>query len=368
MKILELCLSSGLGGLELYFARTIKQLSNLEIEYLAVIRPKTRLDTYLSSSQYVISHLNSRSRYVPLLSAKIVAQLIDTYEIDIIHMHWAKDLALAVLAKKFSQCKPKLVYTRHMEISGNKNDLYHRLMYSNVDMLICITRRLRDQAVLRLPVDTNRVKVLYYGTPTITQSNDICNLIREKCSIDKQAFLIGMVGRLEPPKGQHILIKAIAELHTSKAKRVDVLFIGQGKTSDYQNSLIDLSQKLNVHNQIHFYGFHPDPPSLMVCFDLVVLTTFKETFGLVLIEAMSAGTAVIGTEAGGVLEIIDDGNTGFLVEPGNVKELANVIEKLVEDPIVRKTVATNGQKFARSKFNIDNHYGSLINLFKSLLT
>jgi len=83
-------------------------------------------------------------RALPLVSAFKLAKIIDENKIDIIHMHWGKDLALAALAKFLSNRKPKLVYTRQMMITRYKNDFYHRFLYSQLDLMLTITQQLED--------------------------------------------------------------------------------------------------------------------------------------------------------------------------------------------------------------------------------
>ena len=123
MKILELCMSTGLGGLELYFLDTFRHLVQSEIDCYAAVRTKTQLSNRLDSKNDKVNYYYPRSRYLPFITAFGLARFIDRNQIDIIHMHWAKDLALAVLTKFFSRQKPKLVYTRHMAILSQKHDV-----------------------------------------------------------------------------------------------------------------------------------------------------------------------------------------------------------------------------------------------------
>ena len=105
----------------------------------------------------------------------------------------------------------------------------------------------------------------------------------------------------------------------------------------------------------------------MTCFDVIVLTTKNETFGLVLIEAMLAGIAVIGSNAGGVPEIIDHEQTGLLFETWNVKSLATAIKRLVQNAELRASLARAGQQKARAQFNLDIQYQKFYDVIKGVL-
>jgi len=103
-----------------------------------------------------------------------------------------------------------------------------------------------------------------------------------------------------------------------------------------------------------------------VC-DAVVLASKRETFGLVLIEAMQVGTAVIGANSGGVVEIIDDEKTGLLFESQNHESLAMSIEKLVNSPELISTIAKSGQNKCDEKFSNELQFEKLSKVFQEEL-
>ena len=139
MKILQLCLSDGKGGLELYALNVIKGLNENEKDLHAVALPGSFLARKLDEAGINYSGLQTRCRKVPLISARRLARLIEEEKIDILHMHWGKDLNIAAMAKWLSRRPVKLIYTRQMEISASKKDIYHSLLYGQVDRFIAIT-------------------------------------------------------------------------------------------------------------------------------------------------------------------------------------------------------------------------------------
>ena len=102
MKVLELCLSQGVGGLELYVDKVIKHYQQDDNTYCyAVTRKASFLDNRIVTSGVPIYNLSSVFHHLPLFAASKLAKKIDEWEIDVLHMHWGKDLLLAILAKKF---------------------------------------------------------------------------------------------------------------------------------------------------------------------------------------------------------------------------------------------------------------------------
>jgi glycosyltransferase involved in cell wall biosynthesis len=125
--------------------------------------------------------------------------------------------------------------------------------------------------------------------------------------------------------------------------------------------------RLGLQNRITFYGSHPNATDIMPALDIVVLATKMETFGLVLIEAMRSGVAVVGSNAGGVPEIIEDGVTGLLFEPGDAYDLAVQLRKYIADRNFRNRVAVAGKTRADQRFSLERHYGDLKRILNHLV-
>jgi glycosyltransferase involved in cell wall biosynthesis len=360
MKVLELCLSAGLGGLELYFSRSTILLTVMGYECIPVTDVGSQLEKRLQQLDLRPVSLKRKSRYLPILNALKLARLVDSQRIDIIHMHWAKDLALAALAKRLSKRKPKLVYTRHMEIYGDKNDFYHRFVYSNVDLMLTVTRRMAKQAIRCLPLSSEKIKTLYIGIQKYKGNReDDRQEFRQKYNIQPDSFLVGMVGRIEPGKRQHLLLEALGSL-IDDIPELRCAIIGGSKNQDYLGKLKNQVNNGPLNGKVIFVGFFEQPRKAMAAFDIALLATSCETFGLVLIEAMSTGTAAVGSRACGVLEIIKDGENGLMFNPDNKEDLAAKVKTLYQDKTLRDRLATAGRKSVDERFSEEQHYLDLI--------
>jgi len=132
----------------------------------------------------------------------------------------------------------------------------------------------------------------------------------------------------------------------------------------YFNKLQTTIKDNNMKNNIFYLGFHNKPTSIMPCFDAVVLATKCETFGLVLPEAMRAGVAVIGSNCGGVPEIIQHEKTGLLFESENTVDLTTQLSKLVEDKTFCAKLAKAGKEDADERFSEEKHFDKLVKIFE----
>jgi len=363
VKILELCTSPGLGGLELYMAKTVQWFAARGVPCAAVISPNTRLAAWMQEHGVPHRILRRRSKLLPLIAARELARVIDDQEIDLIHIHWAKDLTLAVLAKTFCARRVRLAYSRHMKITRPKHDPYHRWLYSRVDLFLTATRQMLAEARANLPLDSSRITHNYLGAPRASGEAD-CSSVRHSLGLSADEFLIACVGRIEPGKMQHIVLQALERLEANGGD-AHVAFVGAVFDEGYFGQLQKTVGDRRLDSRVHFTGFVAQPAPLMACADVVCLTTAEETFGLVLIEAMHLGVPVIGTAAGGVLEIIEDQESGLLVPPNDPDALAVALERLLRDGDLRKSLSEAGRNRAERLFDIESHYGRLIELFSN---
>lgn len=366
MHILELCLSPDLGGLELYVFRSAAALSQSD-RVSALLSSEGKLREYFESVPQVTQHFLPVSvRKLPLLAAQRLARLIDEESIDVLHVHWGKDLPLAAFAKYFSRRKPRLVYTRQMQLTRSKRDLYHNFLYGQMDLMLTITEQLAVSARDKLrSSDRDKVHTLYYGVeaPSVPLSTEKRKAIRDEWGVPDDAMLVGLFGRMEPYKGQHLFIDALA-----RAKRdglnVYGLLVGHEMEAGYSDILKDQAVSLGVSERLVFRGFTKDPKPWMQSCDVLLLATVEETFGLVLPEAMRAGIAVIGSNRGGVLEIIDHENNGLLFESGDSDSLYTGIKRYATDAAFRLAMAQAGKADADQRFDEERHYLALKHMFQ----
>jgi glycosyltransferase involved in cell wall biosynthesis len=367
MNILTLCLSPDLGGLELYAYRSAMEL-NEKSDLVFIAHPHGKLEQKLAESPIKTHYLSSAFYRLPIISAFRLSRLIDNHNIDLVHMHWGKDLALAALAKKLAHRKPALVYTRQMDVTRSKKDLYHQFLYKEVDRLITITHLLADKYSGFLgDTFSNRITPLYYGVnpPSRILTKEHISKKRGELGLSDNDFIAGCFGRLEQGKGQYLLIEAIKQA-ADAGKTIKALIVGHEMNYGYRNELKQLATELGVSENIVFHDFVPDPQSLMQICDCMVLTTHEETFGLVLPEAMRAGIAVIGSNAGGVPEIIDHDETGLLFESKNSTDLNQQLLKLRSDADLTHRLAMNGKKKSDKLFNNELHFEKLFSIMVNL--
>jgi len=160
-------------------------------------------------------------------------------------------------------------------------------------------------------------------------------------SFSPRDFVIATVASLVPHKGHRWLIGAVKNL-AEKYGNLKLIVIGDGPS---KSSLETMVADFKLTSQIKFAGLQKDVRSFLKMSDAFVLPSIeREGLGLALIEAMAMGLPTIGSNIGGIREVIEDNINGFLVEPNNLKELSGAIEKLILNPESRARMGLEGQR------------------------
>ena len=155
-----------------------------------------------------------------------------------------------------------------------------------------------------------------------------------RSNVDEK-FNFLFIGRFNDWKGQNLFIEAISLLSVEQKKIIKVKVIGSvfGGQNNYLDDLIDLVNKYSLTDVVKIEGFRADPSDAYQWADVVVVPSIKpEPFGLVAIEGMSYGKCIIGSNHGGLSEIIISGVTGMLFEPDDKQDLVKVISQLLNEP------------------------------------
>lgn len=173
--------------------------------------------------------------------------------------------------------------------------------------------------------------------------------IRQELSLAEDACVIGVFSRLAHWKGQHVVIGAIRDLPD-----IHLVLVGKALTPDrdYAEALTEQTKQAGLSDRVHFLGFRRDIAALMTGMDVVVHSSVSpEPFGRVIVEGMLAQVPVIATAAGGALEILEDGRTGYLVPPGDSAALKQKLSDIFADRPAAAEIAGNGRDYAEKHFS-----------------
>lgn len=271
-------------------------------------------------------------------------------EHEVIHCNSQKAFAAAAVAGRFAR-RPVLWHLRDMLTADHFSAAMRRMAVTTANLfaarVICNSRATAD-AFAAAGGDPRRVRVLYNGIDPSPFRCEAAPAARARLGWAERPT-VGCFSRLSPWKGQHVLVRALADL-----PGVQAVFVGDALFGEdaYAAGLRRQAEDLGLGGRVRFTGFRPDVPELMAACDLIVHTSVApEPFGRVIVEGMLAGRPVIAADAGGAREIVIGGETGLLVPPGDAAALAGAAAALLADPARAQAFASRGRARARTRFS-----------------
>lgn len=175
------------------------------------------------------------------------------------------------------------------------------------------------------------------------------NVIRSEFGFTNDHGIVGIVAQLRPPKRHDLLIQSIAKLN-QRFPSVRLLIIGQG---DIEPSLRELSSQLGVAGKVVFAGYRSDARRILLALDVFALPSVVEGQPVSILEAMDASLPVVATRVGGIPDIVVEGETGFLVEPGNLESFTASLERLLSSPELRLKMGQSGKQRVQKYFSAE---------------
>lgn len=187
---------------------------------------------------------------------------------------------------------------------------------------------------------------------------------RDRFGLPRTGPVVGVFSRLNHPiKGIDRFLQAAALLGR-RVPEARFLIVGDGPLRAH---LEGQARHLGIEGATRFIGAHVDLAGLMPAVTVAVVPSLSEGLSNSLLEAMAAGLPVVATRVGGTPEVVSHGRTGLLVPPGDPRELANAIERLIRDPAFAASCGSAGQADVRERFSLQRMIGRTEALYESLL-
>lgn len=364
-RVLQICLSHGWGGLEMYPSRIIPELRRQGWEVHGLALAGSRVAE--SFREAGMEPLVVSSRWRALLAVPRLLRYLKEHDIGVIHCHKSSDLRLGALLVSL-RSSLRLLFTDHMGVTRPKKDLYHRWAYGKVTKLFSISDTTRQRNLAAFPLPPERIRRLYLGidpAPYAPSLDDAARLaLRQELGVPKGAVSIGLPGRVTPGKGQRVWVEALACLDEASP---DIAWHGvliggmtaaEGSDEEFATELRQLVVELGLESRVTFTGFRRDLPRLFEALDIVCVPSSNEAFGLTVIEAMAAGKAVVGSSSGAIPELLGS-TAGYLAAPDDPKAWAEAMAELASDVTLRSWLGGVARERVLKDFTLSNHVAHL---------
>ena len=299
------------------------------------------------------------------LAAQLVSirKLHRIHQFDAIHAHWIipQGLVVALLATLSSKTPPVLVTAHGGDLFALRGSLMTRLkrwVLRKADHVAVVSKAMRSTAV-ELGCNESAVTVQSMGV-------DLQGTFTPGDATAKRAGLV-FVSRLVEKKGVRYLVEAVSRL-VDRFPELELVIIGDGPL---RRELADLVKRHRLEQNIRFVGSIPNTElpgylqkaQIAVMPSVVAASGDQEGLGLVAVEAMGCGCAVVASDLPAVRDTIIDGETGLMAQPGNPSDLADKIAVLLDDSALLTRLAKNGRRHALEHFDwrrVGDSYAQLI--------
>lgn len=316
-----------------------------------------RLDKVYSNIFYHEVEVNNYSvfQYPPydLSLANKMAEVVKREKLDILHVHYAIPHAIcAFLAKEMVGGNVKILTTLHgtdITVLGSDHSLSEMIRFGieKSDAVTAVSVNLIEQTEQLLHT-TKKIEPVYNFIDNRVYFKKDCACLRKAYKIEDHEKVIIHVSNFRSVKRVPDVVRSFAKI----IDHVDAKLLLLGDGPEY-SKVCRLVKELGIQDKVLFLGNQKHVSDFLSISDLMMLLSEKESFGLVLLEAMACEVPVIGTLAGGIPEVIVDGETGFICEIGDVDQIARRAIEILTDPLLHKQMASSSLERAKTHFSQD---------------
>jgi glycosyltransferase involved in cell wall biosynthesis len=235
------------------------------------------------------------------------------------------------------------------------------------DSVICVSRAVQEWVVEAEKIDRKKTTVIYNGvnlSPTGLPDEAISIALRRALGIPMHDKIFTVIASLTPHKGHHVLLESF-KIVSAHHQDATLLIVGDGPL---RAELEARTRQLMIDQKVVFAGIRTDVHEYLRISDVCILPSqFREGLGMALLEAMATGLPVIGTHIGGIPEVVQDGENGFLVSPGKPEALADAMTSLAKDKDLRARMGKRSRQIYEEKFSLSKMIRQVEALYDQLL-
>jgi len=374
MKILHIIYTHGISGAEKYLDYLLPGLKayGIECDVLLICPPPSeqKLEGFASMlrKKGIPTTLLPAGRLRLFKILRFINGYLKTNKIGVIHSHLVNTDLMVSLLKQFFNRKVFIISTKHgydesvlnIYTPGDRKTKHGLYFYITkytlkwIDRNIAISKGMAD-LFYNLGITNEHFPVIHHGI-------DVGAAAPANAAFRKAPQQLVIAGRMEIMKGHQYLVEAMALVCRQYPSCV-LLVLGEGSLKD---KLKEQCAALGIAANVQFLGFQPDPYSYISNSDVIVLPSLFEPFGLVYIEAHALKIPVVAFDTPAANELMQNMNTGLLVEKFNSAQLAEKITGLLSDPAERERIAGNAYLQYLEKFTAATMIKNTAEWYRSL--
>ena len=339
------------GGLEMQLVRRAYDARVRGYSASVVCIKGTSVEHYARSLSVPVDYLRITIKYADIFAAIRLGAILRHRRADVCVVSKTDHLSIAIFARNHFMPNTAVVFYQQMQSGIRKIDPFHNWVYKNIDSAIVLTNIMKKELTESTIFPDSKIGIIPCGIETANFISENYNKAEARSSFGLPAdkFIFGNVAKICQHKDQTGAVEAFALAGIENS----LLVIAGGvdkDAHDYHRHLLDLPSHFGVKDKVVFLPFTNQVGKLMNCFDAFVFPSRSETFGLVIVEAMAAGLAVIATDCGGVPEIISHGTNGLLFRQEYYRELARLMKALADDGSLRSRLGSQAKRDSIARY------------------
>ena len=257
-----------------------------------------------------------------------------------------------------------MLFTEHSTWQLEKLDLarkvLNKMLFRKVDGFIAISGQIKEYYLGKLKLDENKVHLITNGIDLNHFKKADGSYKKMGLGFKREDKIIGMVANIRPEKNHKMLLSAFFKI-AEEIKNVHLVLVG---LDCMDGEILRIIEKCEITDRIHFLGQREDVAEILNIFDIFCLTSFYEGLPVSLLEAMACEVPVVGSNVIGINEVIKDKENGFLFPIDDEEMLVNILESLLIDDELRRTIGRRGRVFVEENYNLERKIMDYDALFK----
>jgi L-malate glycosyltransferase len=366
IKILHIIKSLGRGGAEMLLPETLKihDTSRFEFHTIYFLPWKNQIVEPIESAGGKVTCFSASNNIKLLLQYPKVIEYCQHHNIDVIHCHlpWAGFLGRLV----FDKTKIPVVYTEH-----NMQERYHvatkkinQFTFNSQSLVLGVSEDVSNSIKKNInPKISVRTLLNGVNTESFRKNSNLGNKTREELGIPEDALVIGNVAVFRFQKRLMEWLQIFKEIE-AKSSHVYGIIVGAGPLEKEIKAEI---KKLKLEKKVFLPGLKTDVKPYFSAMDIFMMSSSFEGLPIALLEAMSMECAIVSTDAGGIKEVIRNGNDGLTCKVEEWESLANLCENLIEDPGKLLEFKKAARERAVDSFSLKKMVDSLEEIYLSVL-
>jgi glycosyltransferase involved in cell wall biosynthesis len=363
----------GIAGAENHLLILLEALRarGVDAQFLYLHSPQNTVEEFRQAAEargIPVQRMSIARNTDPLLFPRLRSALA-ALEPDIVHTHLLHADLYGIPAAQSIRVKgrrPRIVSGKHNDdafrLKSDQKAINHQL-WRMTDAGIAISEAVRRFSIEVEGARPDQVRTIYYGYQPPNAEPGLRAAVRAELGLTPDEIVVGVTCRLIEQKGLPYGLQAFASA-TQDIPNARLVITGDG---ELRGALEAQAAELGIAPRTRFIGWRPDAARVMAAYDLFLMPSLWEGFGLVLLEAMAQALPVVGSRVSAIPEVVVDGETGLLAEPRDAETLAAHLRRLLLDAPLRKHMGLLGQERLETAFSVPRMTDEIVALYEELL-